>query len=317
LGPGEEEDGVTAAGTDVFVGADGGGSGCRALVINGEGEELGSAQGPPALIDPSNPGAAADAIGQTVTKALAAADRTKPARALWTGLAGAGSSGAREAVEIALRSRGLARATEVGMDVEGAHYDAFGQGPGVLLAVGTGSMVWGRDPTGQEMRVGGWGGFLGEEGGGYWLGLEGLRAVMRATDGRDPPTLLTPRILGNLGLSEPLELVPWIADASKGEVGALAPLVLNAAEEGDDAACSIRELGLVALGRHLNVIRQAWEPWGGSFPLALAGGLLDPGGSLRAIMESEAVSHGADVRPGLVIPVRGAAHRALAMIQGA
>ncbi|MCJ7630638.1 MAG: hypothetical protein MUO50_19860, partial [Longimicrobiales bacterium] len=49
--------------------------------------------------------------------------------------------GAREAVEIALRSQRLALETRVGMDVEGARQDAFGSGPGFLLAVGTGTMV--------------------------------------------------------------------------------------------------------------------------------------------------------------------------------
>lgn len=137
------------------VGVDGGGTGSRAMVVDLRGRELGKAQGPAALIDPANPGAAAEAIALTVRKALAQARLQPPARALWMGLAGAGLSGAREAVEIALRSQGLALETRVGMDVEGAHRDAFGPGPGVLLAVGTGSIGRSRGaPGGRQASQG-------------------------------------------------------------------------------------------------------------------------------------------------------------------
>ena len=52
------------------VGVDGGGTGSRAWVVDTHGRELGKAQGPPALIDPSNPGVAAEAIARTVREAV-------------------------------------------------------------------------------------------------------------------------------------------------------------------------------------------------------------------------------------------------------
>ncbi|MFH1762554.1 MAG: BadF/BadG/BcrA/BcrD ATPase family protein [Gemmatimonadota bacterium] len=300
--------------TPFVVGVDGGGTGSRAMVMDLSGRELGKAHGPPALVNPSNPGAAADAIALTVRKAVAQADLELPARALWTGLAGAGRSGAREAVEIALRSQRLALETRVGMDVEGARQDAFGPEPGFLLAVGTGSMVWGRDPEGREVRVGGWGGQLGEEGSGYWFGMEGMRAVLRASDLRDPPTRLTKALLGALQLPSAQDLVPWVAQASKAEVGALAPLVLGAAARGDPAARAILAAGLEALGRHLDVVRKVWAPWGPSFPLAVVGGLLEEGGLLRGPMLEIALERGADLHPDPVIPARGAARLALGLL---
>jgi N-acetylglucosamine kinase-like BadF-type ATPase len=152
---------VDSGGTPFVIGVDGSGTGTRAMVMDIQGRELGIAEGPPALIDPSNPGAVAYAMAGTVMGVVRKTGLKPLVRALWTGLAGAGLAGAREAVEIALRSLGLATDTRVGMDVEGAHWDAFGSGPGVLLAVGTGSMVWGRDPEGYEVRVGGFGKLLG------------------------------------------------------------------------------------------------------------------------------------------------------------
>jgi N-acetylglucosamine kinase-like BadF-type ATPase len=275
-----------------------------------QGLELGKAEGPPALIDPSDPGSAAAAITETVKAAVRQAGLELPARALWTGLAGAGRPGAREAVEIALRSEGLALDSWVGMDVEGAHWDAFQSGPGFLLAVGTGSMVWGRDPDGGTFRVGGWGNPLSEEGSGYWLGLEALRAVVRATDHRDPPTLLTPTLLAALHLPDPQALIPWIARASKGEVGALAPTVLEIARGGDPAAQAILSRGLEGLALHLAVVRRAWAPWGDRFPLALSGGLLEVGAPFRDPVVELVTEMKAELYTAPVIPVRGAARLA-------
>jgi N-acetylglucosamine kinase-like BadF-type ATPase len=197
------------------------------------------------------------------------------------------------------------------MDVEGAHWDAFGPKPGVLLAVGTGSIAWGRDGEGREIRVGGWGTPLSEEGSGYWLGMEGLRAVVRAADGRDPPTRLTPDLLGALGFSDHRELVPYVAEAPKGEVGALAPLVLEAAAGGDPAARTIVDAGLKALGRYLEAVGNQWRPSGAPFPLALAGGLLEKDGLLREPLLALASGKGAEIRTDPVVPVRGAARLAL------
>ncbi len=313
----EGPEGPGGVASTFVVGADGGGTGSRALVMDLQGAILGRAHGPPALIDPSNPEAAAEAIARTVRAALTEAELHPPARALWTGLAGAGRAGTREAVEIALRSRGLASETRVGMDVEGAHFDAFGDEAGVLLAVGTGSVVWARDPGGREMKVGGWGSRLGEEGSGYWLGMEGLRALARAHDGRDPPTALTQALLVALRLSGFWDLIPWVAQASKAEVAALAPLVLAAAAAGDPAACRILGEGLEALGGHLDVVRAAWDPWGVPFPLALSGGLLEEGAPLRPAALKMAAQRGAEIRPDPVVPARGAARLALSLVPSA
>ena len=155
---------------------------------------------------------------------------------------------------------------------------------------------------------------MGEEGSGYWLGMEGLRAVARAADLRDPPTLLTPALLGALHLPEAQDLVPWVARASKGEVGALAPLVLEAATQGDSAARAILTRGLEALGRHLDVVGDFWTPWGTSFPLAVVGGLLEEGRPLREPVLEMALRRGADLHPDPVIPVRGAAQLALGLL---
>ena len=295
----------------LVVGVDGGGTGSRALILDREGTPVARAEGPPALVQPTDPGSAAQAIAITVSRAAEEAGCSLPVDSLWAGLAGAGREGEREAVEIALRSLGLARIVKVGTDVEGAHRDAFGLGPGVLVVVGTGSMAWGRDPRGKEIRVGGWGALLGDEGSGYWLGLEGLRAVARAWDGRGPSTLLTEKVLATLNLLDPPALIPWSATASKGEIAALAPLVLEAAEVGDPGGAEALKGGLEALLRHLEVVRSLWPSTHQPMPLALVGGLVEGDGPLRARLETLVEGIGGTLVSHPVLPVRGAGLMAL------
>lgn len=310
--------GPVPSGSEAFVvGVDGGGTGSRALLTDLDGVELASAQGPPALVDPENPQRAAEAVSRAVRAAAEAAGAALPARALWAGLAGAGRQGAREGVEIALRSLRLAHTVRVGMDVEGAHWDAFQDGPGALLVLGTGSMVWGRDPEGREVRVGGWGSLLGDEGGGYWVGLQALRAVARSADGRGPATLLTSLVLEEIRLPDSPALISWAAAAEKGRIAALAPLVFRAAGEGDGPAEAIVDEALAEVRRHLEVIRRAWEPWGPPVPLALVGGLVEEGGALRERVSSLLREMGGVLSSGPVSPTRGAAGLARGLLAGA
>jgi N-acetylglucosamine kinase-like BadF-type ATPase len=137
--------------------------------------------------------------------------------------------------------------------------------------------------------------------------------VARARDGRGPPTLLTSTLLEKAGLSDPPALIPWAAAASKGEVAALAPLVLAAAEQGDPPARVIFHRALEEIRRHLEVVRRGWEPWGPPIPIAMAGGMVEGGGSLKERVTGLILEMGGRIPPDPVLPVRGAAKKALAI----
>jgi glucosamine kinase len=59
---------------------------------------------------------------------------------------------------------------------------AFPGTAGILLIGGTGSNCIGRASDGTLHRAGGYGPILGDEGGGYWIGLEATRAALHALD---------------------------------------------------------------------------------------------------------------------------------------
>jgi len=273
------------------IGIDGGGTRTRGVLLGPDGEELGRAEGASAVADALHPEAAAQAVEDVTRAAARAAGVALPLRALWAGLSGAGREAARSAVEIELARRGLADVTRVGTDVLAAFHDAFGDGPGVLLIAGTGSIAWGRSEDGREGRVGGWGRHIGDEGSGYAIGLEALKRVARQADGRAPETALRAAILSRLGLETIDDLVQWAGGASRAEVAALVPLVAGASAAGDAVAGEILVRAVEELEDHVLAILENLGPWERPPGIALAGGLITPGGPLRAPLERVLARH--------------------------
>src|SRR5690606_32133686 len=153
-------------------------------------------------------------------------------------------------------------------------HDAFGSGPGLLVIAGTGSVAWGRAEDGRAARAGGWGHLLGDEGSGYALGLEALRAVVRAHDGRAPETTLRDAVLSHARARAPEELIAWAATAAKADIAALAPRVAAAAREGDAAARAIVDRAAHDLAGHIRALHARLGPWSAPPAVAMTGGLL-------------------------------------------
>lgn len=190
--------------------------------------------------------------------------------------------------------------------------------PGVVIIAGTGSIAYGRNRDGRAARAGGWGYLLGDEGSGFWLGRQALRAVVRSSDGRGPHTRLTPRVLAHYGVARPQDLVREVYDGrfQPSTVAAIASEVNAAAEEGDEIALRLidtgaRELSLAAR----SVCDQLALTHG---PVVLAGGMF------RAVprLRQRVVSHLTGRWPGMLVspltgePASGAVSLALAAAAG-
>lgn len=266
---------------DVFVGIDGGGTRARAVAMDARGNEIARVFGGPGRVRPEDPGAGAAALADLTERALRAAGAQPPAAGLCCALAGAGREAERLALTAALIRETIAMRIHVITDAEAALYDAFGDGPGLLLIGGTGSIAWGRTADGRTARTGGWGQRLGDEGSGFALGLGALRATVRAHDGRGPMTSLVEAVLAHAEVPAPEQLVGWTARAEKGEIAALAPVVAEAAAEGDDVAKALVAEAARDLALHVSTLQRRLSPWEETPTLALAGGLLAPGRPLR------------------------------------
>jgi N-acetylglucosamine kinase-like BadF-type ATPase len=274
------------------IGVDGGGTRTGAVLLEvdaadpRQAKELARTEGRSAVADATEPGRAASAVADVCRDVTRLAGVEPPVDVVWAGLAGAGREAARSAVELELGRAGVARVARVGTDVLAAFQDAFGDGPGVLLVAGTGSIAWGRAEDGREGRVGGWGHHIGDEGSGYAIGVEALRRVARDADGRGPATNLRTIILTHLGLDVVDDLVPWSATVPRAQVAALALLVVAAAAGGDAAAREILDHAVEELERHVLAILENLGPWASAPTVALAGGLLRPGRAVRSSLEA-------------------------------
>ena len=134
-------------------------------------------------------------------------------------------------------------AVAVASDVVTAHAGALAGAGGVLLIAGTGAAALGVDADGARL-VDGWGPELGDFGSGSWLGREALRAVLRADDALGARTALTAAIAQPVGA--PSDIQAWLAQREPlpRRLATLAPLVLDAAADGDAVAGEIVAEGI-------------------------------------------------------------------------
>ena len=117
----------------------------------------------------------------------------------------------------------------------------IGHPVGIVVAAGTGSIVFGRNHQGETKRVGGWGYILGDEGSAYKIAIAGMQAALKSYDGREISTSLIESFKQHLSLASIEDLIEVIYRQSLGvkEIAALAPIVDLAAAEGDEVANKI------------------------------------------------------------------------------
>ncbi|MFB6272185.1 MAG: N-acetylglucosamine kinase [Salinibacter sp.] len=223
-----------------FVGLDAGGS-QTLLLADCEGcSERVDRQGP--AVNPQRMGGdqAARTLATLVWETLPA-HRPIQRLSVCAGVAGAGREAEQEALADQLRGT-LAEGAEV-VQIEVTHdadialEAAFGTGSGLVVIAGTGSVVFGRTQDGTTHRVGGWGHLLGDAGSGYAVGRAGLRAVAEAFDGGSD-TSIRARVDERYDVAEREALIHRIYQ-DEIALQNVAPLVIEAAEQGDPVASDI------------------------------------------------------------------------------
>lgn len=147
-------------------------------------------------------------------------------------------------------------------DVVAAWATATGGGPGVAAIAGTGSNVFGVGGTGADARpwrVGGWGHLLGDEGSGYWLGVQSIKAALRDRERSGPETALSEAAMRFFKQPsvEAVAASVYTKPLTKGEIAAFAVETCKLAEQGDAVACELYEWGARELAQQIvSVIRQ-------------------------------------------------------------
>ncbi|MBC8446734.1 MAG: ATPase [Chloroflexi bacterium] len=263
--------------SDVFLGVDGGGTKTAAVLLDGNGRELGRAVSGPSNHYSVGPAVAEASLREAIHQVLASAGlAVTEVAAIGLGMAGVDRPGDREVVQAMLSHIGSFARVVIANDAEAALVGGVGRRHGVVLIAGTGAIAYGVNGRGEARRADGWGYLLGDEGSAHWIGVQGLHAVARAHDRRGPATELTNRLISYLGLSDVNALVTFVYDDGFGvpQLAGLALLVSQAARAGDAVAQSIlREAGRW-LGNAACAVIRGLDMTGEAFEVVLTGAVL-------------------------------------------
>ena len=236
-----------------FLGVDGGQSSTTAIIGDESGRVLGIGRGGPCNHVGASEGRAkfVNAIHASVRAACSEAGlEAGTVRFVSACLGFSGGPADKQAIlgEILASDRIL-----VTGDATIALSGALAGEPGIVIIAGTGSIAFGRNAQGRTARAGGWGYLFGDEGGGFWIVREALRAALRCEEGWGSPTALRAMLLDSTGARNINDLMHrcYTPEFPRPRVASLSLLVNTAAENGDPMARKIfseaaSELALLA-----------------------------------------------------------------------
>jgi glucosamine kinase len=258
------------------MGIDGGATKTLAAVLDLDARAVHLAEGGPSNEDAVGAASAVDTLLAVADQALVRAGIEQ------SQLAGAVLAVAGTDTDAIVRSVRSARSEHwiVVNDVVGAWAAATGGRPGVGAISGTGSNVFGVGPGGRAWRVGGWGHLLGDQGSGYWLGCESIRAALADRDGSGPQTALGDAAAEFFAVDsvEALAALVYSKPLTKGAIAAFAVKTCELAQ-GDAVAHELYTRGANELaGQIVAVIAHTGLGGGGDrFPVGLIGSVFRAG----------------------------------------
>jgi glucosamine kinase len=296
---------------NVVLGIDGGGTRTRASIVSGE-RVL--AHGENGSIKRLRVGAeAAETNLRSLLKEVCAQAGVTGVQAASCGVASATMPGVHEWITDVFRDFAVERSEVVGDQVI-ALDAAFHGGPGILQIAGTGSNTIGRAPDGSGESAGGWSSRLGDEGSGYWIGVNSVRRALHAYD-REQPTRILEKV-GEIWATPKLDDLVNLGDSSPGpDFAALGPAISQLAEAGDPVALAVLNQAAADLVDFVLLVRaklRRRHQIEGEVPVAWTGGVIE---KMRIVREAffaglHAAAPQMPVAREGVVPLDGALWRA-------
>ncbi|KUZ40214.1 BadF/BadG/BcrA/BcrD ATPase family protein [Burkholderia territorii] len=277
------------------IGIDGGGTGTRAVLADRHGRELAQGRG-----GPSGLGLGIERAWASIGAACADAFARAGLAFDWSQCAlGCGLAGVNNAAWLAaFRAQAPLGALAIESDAYTTVVGAHGGAPGLIVALGTGSIAAALDAAGDCRIAGGFGFPSGDEASGAWLGMRALAYAQQALDGRAPRDAFADALLAETGAHDRDALVQWSCDANQTIYARLAPIVF-AHRDHPCAAALIAQAG-DEIGKMIDALDPAQ-----ALPVALCGGLAD------ALAPAVPARHAARLRAPLDDSAHGALRLAL------
>lgn len=312
----------------IAAGIDGGGTQTRVVLVDAQGNIVGRGEGGPAnyhsvglATAERNLATAFEAAWKQAGQAPRFCDRA------FLGLAGVATDEDRQRLMKVALQIGLAPEDQITIDhdmriaLAGALPNRVNNTGGIVLIAGTGSVAFGQTPssntarTARAVRAGGMGHLFDDAGSGYDIGRHAVAAAIRAADGRGKATSLSDTVERAFGADLRLIVTGMSPIAPKREtIAALAPHVIEAAEQGDAVAVIILESAgkelaacIVAVAEQLSFAADQ------SIPVAITGGLAAAGNKFTGYVRRAAASRLPNVEwlEPTMEPVLGAAWLAM------
>jgi N-acetylglucosamine kinase len=292
----------------LFLGVDGGQSGTTALIGDETGRVLGMGEA-----GPCNHAAAAEGrakLERAIRESLAAAcaqagldPATVRFEAACFGMSG-GPDDKRDILASILRTDRLLVTNDAVIALAGA----TANGQGIIVIAGTGSIALGRNAEDRIARAGGWGYIFGDEGGAFDIARHALRAALRMDEGWGPPTRLRDSFLAAAGAESANAMLHlfYTPDWPRSRVATLAPLVDQAAVEGDAVATHILNAAAQDLALLVASVRGQLWPAGAAIDVAYIGGVFQSRMLLERFRTLVELEEGTRCGPPLYGPAKGA-----------
>ena len=256
------------------LGFDGGGTKTECVLMDESRRVVTSSRG-----GPSNPmrvgfGGALAAVCEAARMAIAAAKISDNAVAsLCAGLAGTAYPESGRKMRALLEEEFPGKLVRVCTDME-LTLRAIGEGAALVLIAGTGSAAIGRDAGGHTARVGGHGYLLGDEGSAYHAGQRAVREALRHFERTGSDISIGKKILSEIGAPSWADLQSRVYAAPDEVFPRLFPIVLQAAESGDETARSLLDDCAAALADLVSDLAERLQLQSRNFLLAKTGGML-------------------------------------------
>ena len=218
-----------------YLGIDGGGTKTEFLLTDATGKQLRRV-----LLGASNP----NDVGLSRTEEILDAGIREVTSgynlhsiSVFAGIAGARTSDNVERIEAYLSRFGFGR-VGCDSDMETAVAAGLLGGDGIVVILGTGSVINGRCGD-ERFRIGGYGYILGDPLSGFNLSRDAIYASLRCEDGSAEKTVLLDLFYREMKVDSLVDSISVFYSGGKREVAKYAPLVFEAARQGDKIALEI------------------------------------------------------------------------------
>ena len=263
--------------TRYFLGVDGGQSKTTAVIGDENGRVLGSGRGGPCNHAGAPEGRAKFINAISTSLSAACSEAGVDAATVRFASACLGLSGGPADKQAILGQILAADQMLVTDDATIALSGALAGEPGIVVIAGTGSIAFGRNAQGRTARAGGWGYLFGDEGGGFWIARQAMRAALGWEEGWGSPTALRAMLLDSTAARNINDLMHrcYTPEFPRPRIAALSVLVNHAAERGDPMSQKILSEASRELAQLVRAVRSQLFESQGSVRCAYIGGVFE------------------------------------------